>query len=280
MSKVFTADKSSWLEASLTSEGLRLKASRNNTGKVRSGTVFLGGIDYDGESVMVNVTQAAIYNPGATFYTVSGVPFSMIRVEGGSFTMGKRNEYYEEINKEVTLNSFYIGETEVTQALWYAVMGQKPTANAEYQWISTYGLGDNYPVYYVEWDDCQSFISKLNQLTGQKFRLPTEEEWVFAARGGNKSKGYKYAGSDNPNDVAWYKSNSTHIVATKQPNELGLYDMSGNVSELCSDWYTSNSHVVRGGDWFYTDYFCDTSKCYGFNVGAKDYRTGFRLAMD
>ena len=171
---------------------------------------------------------------------------------------------------QVTLSKdFYIGETEVTQALWYAVMGQKPTADG-IVWSSTYGLGDNYPAYYISWNDCQEFITKLNKLTGLTFRLPTEAEWEYAARGGNKATTQTlYSGSNTIGYVAWYTSNcssSTQEVAGKAANVLGLYDMGGNVWEWCNDWYgssyyssnprtdptgpTSGSYrVLRGGSW-------------------------------
>lgn len=169
-------------------------------------------------------------------FTVNGVQFTMVAVEGGTFTMGATSEQGSDAGgdekpaHEVTLSDYYIGQTEVTQALWEAVMGSNPSGHK----------GDNLPVENVSWDDCQMFIQKLNQLTGKQFRLPTEAEWEYAARGGRKSRGYKYAGGNNIDLVAWYDSNSgkeTHAVATKQANELGIYDMSGNVLEWCSDWY-------------------------------------------
>lgn len=179
---------------------------------------------------------------------VNGISFNMIRVDGGTFTMGATSEQQsfawarEEPVHQVTLSTYYIGETEVTQELWLTVMGSNPS----------YFIGSRKPVEEVSWDDCQEFIRKLNLLTGQNFRLPTEAEWEFAARGGNKSLGYTWAGSNSPEYVAWYDGNSfdvgssspdygSHIVATKSPNELGLYDMSGNVLEYCSDWYGSYS---------------------------------------
>lgn len=193
-------------------------------------------------------------------FTVKGVTFSMIRVQGGSFQMGATSELgsdaydNEKPVHSVTLSSYYIGQTEVTQELWQAVMGENPS----------YFKGNNQrPVEQVSWEDCQEFIEKLNKLTGKSFRLPTEAEWEFAARGGNKSRGYKYSGSNTVGSVAWYGGNSgskTHAVATK----LGLYDMSGNVWEWCSDWegaYQSSSQtnpkgpseggyrVLRGGCW-------------------------------
>ncbi len=167
-------------------------------------------------------------------FTVNGVSFNMIAVEGGDFHLGAdildgRDSDLKPMHR-VTISSFSIGETEVTQALWKAVMGDNPSEN----------LGKNRPVEQVSWEDCQQFISKLNAATGQNFRLPTEAEWEYAARGGNKSKYTEYSGSSNINDVAWYFDNSdfeTHPVAQKRPNELGIYDMTGNVGEWCQDWY-------------------------------------------
>lgn len=194
----------------------------------------------------------------------TNVSFVMIFVEGGTFTMGATAEQgsdaysYEKPAHQVTLSSYLIGETEVTQALWKAVMGSNPS----------FFVGDNLPVEKVSWNDCQVFIAKLNALTGKTFRLPTEAEWEYAARGGNDSKGYKYSGGNTINYVAWYSANSstnTHPVKTKAPNELGVYDMSGNVEEWCQDWYGNYSsaaqtnpmgslngffRVVRGGNWY------------------------------
>ena len=165
-----------------------------------------------------------------------GISIDMVRVEAGTFTMGATAEMNDPYDKEkpthrVTLtNDYYIGKYEVTQALWQTVMGNNPSKFK----------GDNLPVEHVSWKDCQKFLSKLNRITGKMFRLPTEAEWEYAARGGNKSRGYQYSGSNNLSDVAWYDDNSgnkTHAVGTKQPNELGIYDMSGNVLEWCQDRY-------------------------------------------
>ena len=164
-----------------------------------------------------------------------GISIEMVRVEAGTFTMGATPEMktLSDSSKpahQVTLtNDYYLGKYEVTQALWQAVMGNNPS---EFK-------GRDLPVENVSWYDCQTFISKLNAMTGRKFRMPTEAEWEFAARGGNKSRGYLYSGSNTLSDVAWYNDNSggkTHTVGTKQPNELGIYDMSGNVCEWCHDW--------------------------------------------
>ena len=232
--------------------------------------------------------------PSEQTFMVKGVEFKMIKVEGGTFSMGATSEQeYDAFSCEkpvhsVTLSDYYIGETEVTQELWEAVMGSNPS----------YFEGDNQrPVENVSWNDCQKFIKKLNRLTGKEFRLPTEAEWEYAARGGKYSRGYKYSGSNNADEVAWYDSNSgskTHPVKTKKDNELGLYDMSGNVWEWCNDWwgcYQSNSQtnptgpsegesrVLRGGGWCYFD--------MGVRVSRRDYLTpgyrhiiiGLRLAL-
>ena len=180
------------------------------------------------------IRNKASYSDGSI--NVNGISYDMVRVNAGTFTMGATSDMKDPFDDEkpthqVTLtNDYYIGKTEVTQALWKAVMGNNPS---DFK-------GDDLPVECVSWNDCKQFISKLNSMTGQNFRLPTEAEWEFAARGGNNSKHYQYSGSNNLDEVAWFKDNSesmTHEVATKQPNELGIYDMSGNVAELCYDWY-------------------------------------------
>ena len=183
-------------------------------------------------------------------FTVNGVSFTMILVEGGTFTMGDySNEYryqdpvdkklYPATEHQVTLSDYYIGQTEVTQALWKAVMGYLPDMGSL--------RGDNKPMF-AEWDEWQPFINRLNKLTGLKFRMPTEAEWEYAAMGGNRSRGYIYAGSNNLEEVAWYRENSDmrfQPVATKKPNELYLYDMSGNVEEWVSDWFAPYSSAPQ-----------------------------------
>ena len=206
-----------------------IKAERN--GKTVSKTINV--VQSGGDSSV----KLAFF--GNQTFTVNGVSFTMIAVEGGTFQMGATSEqgYVADSDEKpvhsVTLSDYYIGETEVTQELWIAVMGNNPS----------YYKGNNKPVEQVSWNDCQKFIKKLNRLTGKNFRLPTEAEWEYAARGGKKSKGYKYSGSNTINDVAWYRDNSssTHNVKTKQANELGIYDMSGNVWEWCQDWFGSYS---------------------------------------
>ena len=196
------------------------------------------------------VAQTAVSNNDNISIPVKdGISIDMVRVEAGTFTMGATPEMEEPSDSEkpahqVTLtNDYFIGKYEVTQALWQAVMGNNPS----------FYNGDNLPVENVSWNDCQEFISKLNRITGKKFRLPTEAEWEYTARGGKKSRGYQYSGSNNLPDVAWYKDNSgsrTHSVGSKQANELGIYDMTGNVCEWCQDWdgsYSSSSQVNPTG---------------------------------
>ena len=222
-----------------------------------------------------------------------GISIDMIRVEAGTFTMGATTEMKdpwddEKPTHQVTLtNDYYIGKYEVTQALWKAVMGKNPS-NFK---------GDNLPVEEVSWNDCQKFISKLNSITGKTFRLPTEAEWEYAARGGKKSRGYQYSGSNNLSDVAWYTDNSgskTHTVGSKQANELGIYDMSGNVYEWCQDWkgsYSSSSQVnptgdnsgsrrvFRGGGWSITARICRSSCRLSITPGYRDCNLGLRLVL-
>lgn len=184
----------------------------------------------------------------AQTYTINGVSFTMKYVEGGTFQMGATSEqgddanYDEEPVHSVTVSDFCIGETEVTRSLWMAVMEKRPPDDPGHYWDKN----SNHPANYVSWEDCQKFIQKLNYLTGKTFRLPTEAEWEYAARGGSKSKGYKYAGSNTIDDVnSGYDGWGFCIAKTGLPNELGLYDMSGNVSEWCQDWFDSYSESAQ-----------------------------------
>ena len=237
------------------------------------------------------VATKASYSNGTL--TVNGIKYSMVWVEGGTFRMGATSEQGSDAYSDekpvhsVTLSGYYIGKTEVTQALWKVVMGSNPSSCK----------GDNLPVEQVSWNDCQKFIRKLNSLTGQNFRLPTEAEWEFACRGGNNSRGYKYSGSNYIDNVAWYDGNSgdkTHPVGTKAPNELGIYDMTGNVWEWCADWYGDYSsgaqtnpkgpydgsdRVDRGGGWLSDALYCRSSTRYYLSPGHRDYSLGLRLSL-
>lgn len=202
-------------------------------------------------------TSQSSSSKGQTF-TVKGVSFKMIPVDGASFS---------------------IGMTEVTQALWTAVMGNNPSKFK----------GNNLPVEQITWSECQQFISKLNQLTGRIFRLPTAPEWEFAASGGSKKSDYDYAGSYYIDKIAWYKGNSggtTHKVATKQPNQLGIYDMTGNVNELCGDdddtarRLMGMSHPLRGGAWCDSENLCLIKGMYNAAPNARKSSIGFRILLD
>ncbi len=222
---------------------------------------------------------------------------SIVAIQGGTFQMGCTSEQEGECGSAekpvhtVTVDDFKMGKYEVTQAQWKAVMGTNP---------SRFQGCDNCPVESVSWNDVQDFIKKLNKQTGKKFRLPTEAEWEFAARGGSKSKGFKYAGSNNIDEVAWYGSNSaskTHPVGTKKANELGLYDMSGNVFEWVEDCWKDtyknapsdgktwtvgncNTRVLRGGSWYYDSVLCRSSFRYYFIPDNRDSFIGFRCVLD
>lgn len=222
-----------------------------------------------------------------------GINIEMIKVEAGTFMMGATKEVKEPYKIELPAHEvlltedYYIGKYEVTQALWNVVMDSKYSTND----------GDLLPKNYVSWNDCQEFIEKLNKITGLKFRLPTEAEWEYAARGGKKSKRYLYSGSNNVLDVAWYDGNSSnkrHPIGTKQANELGIFDMGGNVSEWCQDlWgqYQNDSqinplgssagtkHVLRGGNYFFDIRICYLSYRMFAESNNKDASAGFRLAL-
>ena len=238
--------------------------------------------------------------------TALGLDMRMVYVEGGIFEMGATAEQADDTRnnekpvRTVKVDSYYIGKYEVTQAQWEAVMG---TTLEEQRAMSSsvngiVGEGSDFPMYYVSWADAQAFCEKLSEQTGRKYVLPTEAQWEYAARGGHKSKHFKYSGSNNLDNVAWYMENSQeqpHRVGTKRSNELGICDMSGNVWEWCSDWYSSYKEddtdnpqgpadgvrrVVRGGSWGMVAEGCRVS--YRGSDSFPDSRfnhLGFRVAV-
>ena len=230
-------------------------------------------------------------------FTVRGVTFTMKLVEGGRFTMGATPEQGESAEPEekpahdVTVSSFYMGETEVTQALWQAVMGWEPIINDG--WTEERGRGDDYPAYWVSRVDIAGFLGRLSRLTGKNFRLPTEAEWEYAARGGRKSRGYKFAGDD----PGWNNENSdymAHPVKELTPNELGLYDMSGNLWEWVQDFFGEFSgepqidphgpafglkYVIKGGSYTGDKVFCRVSRRGTVDLDECSRYGGFRLCL-
>ncbi|MBR2369787.1 MAG: SUMF1/EgtB/PvdO family nonheme iron enzyme [Paludibacteraceae bacterium] len=275
------------------------------------------GQSYNYSSNLSYTSQSSYggYSTGGTNMTInlpSGDSFVMVYVQGGQFSMGCTNDQQGgcESNESpahfVTINDFYMGETEVTQGMWQAVMGtsiyqQRDKANRP----EIYGVGSNYPMYYVNHSEAEEFCGRLNNLLrsqlpqGYKFRLPTEAQWEYAARGGIKDCPSLYAGSDYIGEVAWYdgnSNNSTHPVKTKDPNELGLYDMSGNVWEWCADWYNSSYYsssptdnpknlssgsdrVYRGGCWLNGAASCCVAFRGHCSPGDRASGLGFRLVL-
>ena len=252
------------------------------------------------------VTVAAMaFAAQAETFTVGGVSFNMVKVEAGTFTMGAEegapnDDNYRSIPAhEVTLtNDYFIGQTEVTQELWLAVMGNNPSwfTSEHCSWITENDLSK--PVEHVSWYDCQEFISKLNEMTGKQFRLPTEAEWEYAARGGNKCQGFYYAGSNDIDAVAWYYTGvgyrETHPVGTKAPNELDLYDMTGNVWEWVNDWLdyyspepqtnptgpeNGTERIARGGSVFEEAQYGYLTTRFAYQPENRNSETGLRLAL-
>ena len=248
-------------------------------------------------SPQVRTTSNSVSVPSGSVITIpvkNGISIEMVKVEAGGFKMGSKQkpelgDFFrtDYPSHRVTLtNNYYIGKYEVTQELWQVVMDSVPSQFK----------GDNLPVEWVSWYQCQNFLSKLNSITGKQFRLPTEAEWEYAARGGKKSRGYRYSGSNILGDVAWYRSNSgdkTHAVGAKQPNELGIYDMTGNVEEWCQDGERryDGSHqtnpvgnsflrrMYRGGSWYSSPSGCGVSSRSSDESHILYNTLGLRLAL-
>lgn len=232
--------------------------------------------------------------------TAFGMALSMVYVEGGTFMMGATEEQGKSIDKmelpvhEVTLNDFYIGQYEVTQAQWASVMDATLSDIAD----EYYGIGDDFPMYDITWTDAYIFCERMSKRTGKTYRLPTEAEWEYAARGGQKADSAKYAGGNDIDEVAWYKDNggeTAHPVGQKKPNGLGLYDMSGNLWEWCADWYDAypseaqdnpkgpvqgRERVIRGGYWGAGADDGRVSRRGHYTPGYKSFSRGFRVVCE
>ena len=265
------------------------------------------------ESGLPSSSLPGVYESGGTAVhrgrdfteTAFGIKMKMVYVEGGTFVMGCTSDQGGECdsdespNRETTVSSFYIGMIEITQGQWEMVMGtsihqQKTRADA----VSLYGIGPDYPMYYVNWEEAKEFCARLSHQTGRTYRLPTEAEWEYAARGGKKTDAAKYSGGWTLDHVAWYVDNSnrsTHMCGTKRPNALGIFDMSGNVCEWCEDWYSGqylqydknspkgasagSSRVNRGGCWSGNGGSCRVANRSGSIPGSRSGSLGFRVVL-
>ncbi len=235
---------------------------------------------------------------------------NMVKVDGGTFYMGAQKDSvlyhnYDEMAlpneapvHEVTVSEFYINKYEVTQLLWEAIMEETPNTEKDMQWEDEFGKGDNYPAYRISYNEVETFIAKLNEYTGLRFSLPTEAQWEYAAKGGKNTSYSLYAGGGNVLEVAWIDSNSDKCseVGKKDANGLGLYDMSGNVWEMCQDWYYDYTEeavtnpvgeeynqgykVFRGGSWNTNDQQARVTTRYRQGIHYRDYNTGFRLVIE
>ena len=235
---------------------------------------------------------------------------NMVKVDGGTFYMGAQSDSVEYLNydenatsweapvHEVTVSPFFINKYEVTQNLWVAIMGETPNNESSMQWEKEFGKGDKYPAYRISYKDVELFIGMLNEYTGLNFALPTEAQWEYAARGGASTNYELYAGGDIVDNVAWIDSNSDKCseVGMKNPNALGLYDMSGNVWEMCQDWYNQYTEeavtdpvgeeynqgykVFRGGSWNTNAQQARVTARYQQGIHYRDYNTGFRLVIE
>ena len=294
-------DFRSWLseEVSEFSAERVFAVSANEEPKVREGYVlFSGGSLTD----TLWVVQATGVSKDYTIDASGNIELEMVYVEGGTFQMGATAELGDDLpDREkpvhsVTLSDYYIGKYEVTQGLWKRVMGTTiEELRDKYDDFPLFGKGIDYPMYYVSWEDASEFCTRLSLLTGKKYVLPTEAQWEYAARGGVKTQGYTYSGGNDGDEVAWHGDNSghtTHLVGTKKANELGIYDMSGNVWEWCQDWYGSYSNeaqtdpvgpesgterIMRGCDWVFEVKRVSIRRSCNPNVG--EYFSGFRVVL-
>ena len=274
--------------------------SCNNGNNGNTGTETVNGFDINWSGDLNKNEQAAIKD----------MISNMVKVEAGTFYMGAQKDSVEYYNydsiatslespvHEVTVSEFYINKYEVTQNLWKAVMGNHNDKNDDFdQWEVEFGKGNNYPAYRISFEEVETFIGKLNEYTGLNFTLPTEAQWEYAARGGKDTNYALYAGGDDVIEFAWIDENSDKCseIGKKNPNTLGIYDMSGNVWEMCSNWYYDYStvcdtitsgeaytghKVFRGGSWNTNAQQARVTARYKQGIHYRDYNTGFRLVIE
>lgn len=284
-------------------------SSNSRVATVSNGTVTavaIGSATITAQSGNIKEECSVVVNPYFV-ETAAGLNMKMIYVEGGEFMMGATSEQSSDAFdselpvRRVRLDSYYICECEVTQEQWETVMGTtvvEQAVKAGYEYLELYGIGPDYPMYYVSWVEAKAFCQELSRMTGRTYSLPTEAQWEYAARCGKKTDGSKYSGGNSIDDVAWYWDNSgdtAHPVKTKRPNALGLYDMSGSVLEWCYDWYSSSynandtdnptgpstgvERVLRGGSWFTRARYCRVSHRSYETPDFGDYDYGFRVVV-
>ncbi len=255
--------------------------------------LFENGVMNEAERVgLIFLSWKDVSLPDSVKNAIREIASAMVLVEGDTYTMGDYDYESESPAHEVSLSDYWISAITVTQKQWCAIMGENQ------MWHSAYGKGDDYPANYVSYDQALLFVQRLNSYAGTHFRLPTEAEWEFAALGGKRSQGYIYSGSSNIDEVAWYNGNTSGSmlpVGWKVPNELGLYDMSGNVCEWCSDWYGTYSgetvtnpagptngtkRVVRGGNFTLNANYARCKARNALTPNNQSLAVGVRLVMD
>ena len=283
--------KVTFIPKNATNKAVSWSSSNNSVATVNNGVITAVSV---GNAKITVTSEESYYTAICLVAVVQPIEPEMIFVEGGTFLMGCFDDECHHDGREepahlITLNNFKIGKYEVTQKEWKSIMNDNPSINSH---------NENFPVEMVSWNDVEQYIRKLNEFTGKNYRLPTEAEWEYAARGGNKSKGYKYSGSNDIDEVAWNgkqgEGSLSYLVGGKAPNELGIYDMSGNVLEWCKDWFgfytdilqinplgpsTGTNRIARGGSYYGDIVRCRVTYRFYLPPDAQHRNVGFRLVL-